>query len=144
MSATPPIPRAKLFAALAGDVWANPQADLFRGWEPFCESYPTAGLLVPGALYQVSSTEYPSDDDGYSVVSLASILETESDYLARHPGATHSDWLAYVRKYLLSPTAARGILRRAERRKKTLPPHLQEALQLVAGSMPPDDEGKMT
>lgn len=77
-------------------------------------------------------------------VSLASILETESDYLARHPGATHSDWLAYVRKYLLSPTAARGILRRAERRKKTLPPHLQEALQLVAGSMPPDDEGKMT
>lgn len=37
-------------------------------------------------------------------------------------------------RYFLSPQACAGILRRAARRKKTLPPQLQAALESVAGS----------
>ena len=37
-------------------------------------------------------------------------------------------------KYYLSPKACRGILRRAERRGKALPPLLHQALQQVAGA----------
>jgi hypothetical protein len=37
-------------------------------------------------------------------------------------------------KYFLSPKAARGILRRAEKRGRELPPHLLSALRAVAGT----------
>lgn len=35
----------------------------------------------------------------------------------------------HLRKYFLSPKACKGILRRAERRNRTLPPPLKEALE---------------
>ena len=38
-------------------------------------------------------------------------------------------------KYCLSPEACKGILRRAEKRGKTLPPALQNALIACAGRM---------
>lgn len=37
-------------------------------------------------------------------------------------------------RFSLSPKAASGILRRAERRGKTLPAHLEAALEAVAGA----------
>jgi len=45
-------------------------------------------------------------------------------------------------KYFLSKTACAGILRRAERRGKELPPVLRAALTATADTR--DDEGKMT
>ena len=42
-------------------------------------------------------------------------------------------------KYYLSPKACAGILRRAERRGKTLPPHLEAALRSVAGVTTPTE-----
>jgi hypothetical protein len=47
-------------------------------------------------------------------------------------------------KYFLSPRACAGILRRAARRSKRLPRHLQDALQVVAVLMSQDAEEKMT
>ena len=42
----------------------------------------------------------------------------------------------HLSRYCLSPKAARGILRRAERRGRVLPPALQEALETLAQSAP--------
>lgn len=47
-------------------------------------------------------------------------------------------------KYYLSPKACAGILRRAERRGKALPPALREALTAVAGADTPEGDAKMT
>lgn len=44
----------------------------------------------------------------------------------------------HLQKYCLSQTAAQGILRRAERRGRTLPPTLRTALEQMAG--PKDSE----
>src|SRR5690606_9855868 len=44
---------------------------------------------------------------------------------------------AHLRKYCLSPKAAAGILRRAERRGKRLPEPLAAALAAVAGRQTP-------
>lgn|SRR5215467_2282162 len=50
-----------------------------------------------------------------------------------HPSLTDVLESAVPRRYFLSTKAALGILRRAERRGRELPPHLQQALtQLVA------------
>lgn len=69
----------------------------------------TSGILSPGACLMLSTSEYPN---GASVSSsLADVL------LAEAP-----------EKYYLSNKACDGILRRANRRGKTLPPALQEAL----------------
>ena len=77
-------------------------------------------------------------------VSLSEILETQEDWLRRNPGKTPQDWTNYIRKYFLSARAARGILRRAERRGKELPEMLHRALLQVAGgqSEPGRVEGK--
>jgi hypothetical protein len=52
--------------------------------------------------------------------SLSDVLETQGDHL---------------KKYSLSPKAAQGILRRANRREKTLPPQLQQALEYTANQV---------
>ena len=61
----------------------------------------------------------PNGENGYS---LSSILET---------GPIAS-------RYYLSPTACRGILKRARKRGRTLPEHLREALEAVARMTTPD------
>jgi hypothetical protein len=96
----------------------------------------SAGISEPGGCWTRSISECPSDDDGYSVSSLASVLETLDDFLARHPGTTVADWLAYVRRYSLSAIAAAGILRRAARWGETLPEPLRLALEALAASGP--------
>ena len=74
------------------------------------ERWPTSGILSGGGCLMLNTSEYPRD--GAVSSSLADVLIT-------HP---------VLPKYYLSPTACEGIIRRANRRGKTLPPALQEAL----------------
>ena len=77
----------------------------FRGWS-------NSGMAFAGGYLTLSTSEWPSDAD---VCSLSDILETD-----------------VPPKYFLSARAARGILQRAERRGKELPPLLKQQLQAVA------------
>ena len=88
-----------------------------KGWQ-------NAGISEPGGLLTLSLPEFnhtllPSPN-GDVVCSLSDILET-GDHLQR---------------YCLSAKACAGILRRAEKRGKTLPKALRAALQAVADSEP--------
>ena len=74
-----------------------------------------SGILDAGQCLTLSSLALHSADSAYSVCSLAEILE---------PSAAP--------KYYLSPRACRGILRRAEKRGRELPPQLQQALAIMA------------
>jgi hypothetical protein len=69
-------------------------------------------MASSGGCWTLNISEWPSDA---AVCSLSDILEESPD-----------------RKYLLSPKAARGILRRAEARGRELPPSLLTALEAVA------------
>lgn len=77
----------------------------FNGWR-------NAGMALPGGCLTLSISEFPNDAD---VCSLSEVLEAD-----------------VPQKYYLSPKAAQGILRRAEKRGKTLPTHLEETLRTVA------------
>jgi len=79
-----------------------------------------AGMAYRGAFSIASTSESPR---GAAECSLSDILVAHA-----HP------------KYSLSPKAAVGILRRAERRERTLPPQLRAALEAVASqsSLKPD------
>ena len=68
-----------------------------------------AGTVWRGEYWTRSSSAWPSDA---SVCSLSGILETSAPA-----------------RYSLSPTACSGILRRAERRGRNLPPDLEAALR---------------
>jgi hypothetical protein len=70
-------------------------------------------------------SEWPNDA---SVCSLSQVLETGS----------------IPQRFFLSSTACAGILRRAEKRGKALPPALQQALQTVAQHMEPEAEALRT
>ena len=77
-------------------------------------SYSTAALVrSDGAFSTASTLESPNDA---AVCSLSAILEGSP-----------------ATKYSLSPKACRGILRRAAKRGKDLPPMLEQALKQVAG-----------
>jgi hypothetical protein len=100
----------------------------FNGWTLYSETaqqqicflaaFPAetapAGLKRDPALLYISA--WPKDG---VECSLSDVLETQGDHL---------------KKYSLSAKAAQGILRRANRREKTLPPQLQIALEQVAQS----------
>jgi hypothetical protein len=81
-------------------------------------TWETAGISEPGGCWTRSTSEFPSAADGYSACSLRDVLESDT-----------------LPKYSLSPRACRGILRRAEKRGRTLPAPLEEALRGVAGTM---------
>jgi len=76
----------------------------FEGWS-------NSGMACAGGYLTLSMPEYHSDA---AVCSLSDILETD-----------------VPRKYYLSARAARGILRRAEKRGRELPELLTESLQAV-------------
>lgn len=76
-----------------------------KGWK-------SSGIAAHGERWTLSTSTWPN---AASVCSLSEVLETE-----------------VARKYFLSPKACAGILRRAERRGKELPPHLKAALVAVA------------
>ena len=69
--------------------------------------------LLNGGFWMHSSSAWPS---GAAACSLSAILETGK----------------VDRRYFLSPKACAGILRRAEKRGKSLPPSLRAALEAVA------------
>lgn len=112
----------------------HPQPDLFLGWRPYSGSYPASGITGATGFSTAFTSECPSGGGGYSACSLASVLETQEDWLRRHPGSTPADWHAYLRKYFLSSKACAGILRRAGVRGVAMPPLLERALRRVAES----------
>lgn len=76
---------------------------------PSSGSWKTAGMLYRGECWTLSSSEYPSDA---AVSFLSGILCPDAP-----------------QEYFLSPIACEGIIRRAERRGRSLPPTLKAALQ---------------
>jgi len=89
--------------------------------ESSSERWPTSGILLRGGCLMLSTSEYPRE--GAVSSSLADVLVTHQ----------------VLPKYYLSPTACEGILRRANRRGKTLPPVLQEALVRQASPNTPKE-----
>lgn len=85
--------------------------------EPLSAASSRSGIAWPGGYMTLSSSEWPSG----AVASSSSLLEIL---------VPHADT-----KYSLSPRACQGILNRAARRGKVLPPRLQEALEKVAARM---------
>ncbi len=85
-----------------------------RPLAPSSGSWKTAGILSHGECLTLNSSEYPSDA---AVSFLSDILE---------PSAP--------RRFYLSPGACKGLLRRAQRRGKSLPPQLEETLLAQASS----------
>jgi hypothetical protein len=69
---------------------------------------------APGGFSTLNISEWPNDA---VVCSLSQVLETTS----------------IPPRFFLSAKACAGILRRAEKRGKSLPPQLAHALQAVAG-----------
>jgi hypothetical protein len=119
LEVAPPMEGARLFAHLVGGQWVSAQRDLFSdlGWEPLSESFPSSGIMRRGALWMLNSSEWPSDGDGFSLCSLSQVLEPN-----------------VPPKYFLSAKAAAGILRRAAKRGRELPPALRRALEGLAGT----------
>src|SRR5690606_31832029 len=82
-------------------------------WEPSSGRWETWGMGTPIECWTLSGSEWPSDA---AVCSLSQSLESGP----------------VPRKYFLSQTAASGILRRAEKRGRQLPPSLEAALEQAA------------
>ena len=81
--------------------------------EPSSEGWRNSGMGSPTGFLTLGTLEFPSDA---VASSLSDILETGD----------------LPQRYFLSATACRGILRRAGRRGKSLPPSLQAALESAA------------
>lgn len=85
--------------------------------------YGTVGLLSDGGLWTanqwegVTCTEEPECRNGGAASSLSAVLQSRVSP-----------------KYFLSPKAAAGILRRAEKRGRTLPPALEAVLKDLAST----------
>ena len=81
--------------------------------EPCSEGWQNSGMGSPTEFLTLSTSEWPSDA---AVCSLSQILETGD----------------VPQRFYLSPRACAGILRRAAKRGKELPPALRAALTQVA------------
>ena len=81
--------------------------------EPSSRRWGKSGMGSPTECWTLNTSEFPK---GADVCSLSDVLETGE----------------VLEKYSLSPRACRGILLRAERRGKELPPQLREVLLSVA------------
>ena len=79
---------------------------------PSLEGWRTAGMGSDTGCLTLNISEWPSDA---AVCSLSDVLEIGD----------------VPQRYFLSATACQGILRRAEKRGKSLPPSLQAALESV-------------
>ena len=83
---------------------------------PSSGRWKTSGMVSRTECWTLSSSEFPSVAD---VCLLSDILETGD----------------LPQRFFLSATACQGILRRAEKRGKTLPTALHHALQAVAEAL---------
>lgn len=79
---------------------------------PSFEGWGSSGIAFPGGYLILNSSESPRDG---SESSLSEVLETDPP-----------------RRYFLSPRACRGILRRAAKKGKAIPPDLERALRMIA------------
>lgn len=79
----------------------------------YFEGWANAGMGSPTEFLTLSTLEWPN---AAVVCSLSDVLETGE----------------LPQRFFLSATACRGILRRAEKRGKELPPQLRDALTAVA------------
>lgn len=84
-----------------------------RTWPWFSEGWKNSGMGGPTGCLTLNTSEWPKDA---AVCSLSDVLETRP----------------VPSKFFLSPKAASGILRRAERRGRALPTPLREALSALA------------
>lgn len=118
----PPVPGALFVRDVDGHLMIPRLPDLFdeTTWQPWYGPFGNAGISERGGFWTLNTSEWPSADDGYSVCSLSEILESTSPP-----------------KYWLSPKAARGILRRAAKRGRTLPKALEAALVSLAAEQTP-------
>ena len=82
---------------------------------PSSLNWTASGILERGDVLMLNTSDWPSAAEGPSASSLDRILEP-----------------MVAPKYFLSPKACAGILRRAEKRGKKLPAHLEAALRAVA------------
>lgn len=80
---------------------------------PYFEGWANAGMGSPTEFLTLSISEWPKDA---AVCLLSDVLETGE----------------VPQRFFLSSTACKGILRRAEKRGKTLPEQLANALLMVA------------
>lgn len=90
--------------------------------EPFSEGWRNSGMGSPTAFSTLNSSEFHS---AAVACSLSDILETGD----------------VPQRFFLSAKACRGILRRAEKRGRQLPPSLQTALERVAQTTTNDKPG---
>jgi hypothetical protein len=88
-----------------------------KTWPLSLKRWSNAGIASPGGCLMLNTSEFPNEG---VECSLLDVLETQGDHL---------------KKYSLSAKAAQGILRRANRREKTLPPQLQKALEFTANQV---------
>ena len=93
-----------------GDAWQSTGAHLVPSWGRWQNSV----MGSPHGFSTLNTSEFPSSG---AACSLSDILES--------PGP-------HLRKYFLSQRAAAGILRRAAKRGRALPPALHAALELLA------------
>src|SRR3990167_2393207 len=94
-------------------------------WVPSSGRFLNSGMGGPTGYWTLNTSEFPKDA---AVCSLSDVLEDEREIAPR---------------YYLSPKACSGILRRAEKRGKTLPPALEAALRAQV-SICPDEAEKTT
>jgi len=93
----------------SADAWESTEGQ----WVPSSGRWSDSGMAFAGECWTLSTSESPSD---VTVSSLPDVLETGP----------------HLSKYFLSPKAATGILRRAARRGRELPPHLAIALSQLS------------
>jgi hypothetical protein len=101
-----------LFSRMFPDFFLPTKAETLRKSSAF--SWSSAGMGYRGVCSIADISTWPSDAKECSL----------SDVLESH----------VPQRFFLSPRAARGILRRAEKRGRTLPSHLQAALESLATS----------
>jgi DNA (cytosine-5)-methyltransferase 1 len=81
---------------------------------PFCSTrWPNSGMLLDGVLLTADTSESPSQGKESTLSDVIEIGEVPE-------------------RYFLSPNAARGILRRANRMGRNLRPHFKKSLEILA------------
>ena len=117
--ATSCLPTAQLLNAIAPSGWYGRTSPVScrltedGTLEPSLECWQNSGMGSPTGFLTLNTLEWPS---AAVVCSLSDTLETGN----------------VPQRFYLSATACKGILRRAEKRGKELPPTLREALQMSA------------
>lgn len=124
-SSSSPESQASLFGPVDSFFWKMSQVCLVPmpdgTLQPSSGRWMTSGLRISRGVYLIADgLEYPNA--GGACSSLPDVLE-----------------VSVARKYFLSPRAATGILRRAAKRGKKLPEHLEATLISVAGRPTPTE-----